>query len=436
MTSKLFASLTAAGLLAALPAQNCTDNQYRVYLVDSHGVVAPSTTNPVTGLVTYQFATEAVFLAFDPTLPSGTYYVHVTDPIGGGIDEVLSMNDPLDRFVSVTNNGGVITLSLPFTNGQNPPVFGLGLNGVGQSILVAPFRSSINEPCRFKAWYGDSWDLGNGPENPYLLRGGFDPVLNRCRVRSYENFTVGDGNGNDVFGSVFLDTDRDGVRDPGEAGVPGIQVRLGNGTTTLTQLTGNDGGYRFVDVAHGSWTVDLVLGSGSPYIATTVATRVVLVHGCADVAVADFGVAPGMLACNGHTIGFWRNNQGRALVLQLGVLATLPALNLVDASGQYVAPATTQAWASWLQGANATNMAYMLSAQLAAMHCNVLAGFVDPQAMVNGGSLGNLTIGNLMQQAIQSLGAHPYTPSDSPFRAAQEALKTALDRANNNLNWL
>ena len=86
MTSKIVASLTAASFLAALPAQNCTDNQFRLHLVNSQGIVAPSTTNPGTGEVTYHFATEAVYLAFDPALPTGTYYVHVTDPIGGGID--------------------------------------------------------------------------------------------------------------------------------------------------------------------------------------------------------------------------------------------------------------------------------------------------------------------------------------------------------------
>jgi len=422
--------LAAAASFAVLPAQNCTDNQYGLYLVNSQGVVAPTNAGE------YQFATDAVYLAFDPALPTGLYYVQVTDPVGNG-DEVLSTNDPQDRFVQVTNNAGVISLSLPLTNGNNPPVFGLGLNGIGQSILLQPFRSSLDEPCRFKAWFGDSPLLTPGYEtNPYLLEGGFDPVNNRCRVRSYASFNIGDGSGNDVFGLVFLDADHDGIHDAGETGVPGVEIHLTNGVTTLQQTTGNDGGYRFVDVAHGTWTVELVLGPNSPYNATTPSSRVVLVHDCADVGVADFGVAPRQLACNGHTIGFWRNNHGKALVTNLGILAVLPALHLVNASGQYVSPATVTAWATWLQGANATNMAYMLSAQLAAMYCNVAAGFVDSQCLVNGGSLGIVSIQSLMQQAILSLAAHPYTPSGSPFRAQQQALKNALDAANNNQNWL
>ncbi len=169
---------------------------------------------------------------------------------------------------------------------------------------------------------------------------------------------------------------------------------------------------------------------------TTATSFVVVVSGCGNIAVPDFGLAQPLVAANGHTIGFWRNVHGRALVSQYGILATLPALCLVGANGVYVAPATLNAWASYLQNANAVNMAYMLSAQLAAMHCNVIVGFVSPNAVIHDSVLGNITIANLMQQARASLCLYSYTPTGHPQRAAQEVLKTALDRANNNQNWL
>ncbi len=434
MNSAYVSLLAAVVIGASLPGQNCTDNQFRLYLVNSQGVEAPNVINPATGTYSYTFTTQEVFLAFAPTLPSGTYYVHVTDPIGGP-DEVLSTNDPLDRFVAVANNAGVITLSLPFTNGGTPPVFGLGLNGIGQSIRLAPFHSSLNEPCQFKAWYGDCWDLSNGPQNPYLLVGGFNSTLGQCCVRSYSDFHIGSGSGSDVCGVVFNDANGNGVRDAGEGGVGGLHVELGNGGTPQSATTAGNGSYCFLALAQGNYTVTLQLGTGSGYVVTTPASVAVVVNDCANHEV-NFGVRHPALACNGHTIGFWRNPNGLPLVSQYGILATLPGLCLVNASGQHVAPATLSSWAAWLQAANATNMAYMLSAQLAAMHCNVLVGFVNPNCVANGGTLGNITIANLMQQAITSLCAHPYTPSGSPFRAAQEALKTALDRANNNLNWL
>ncbi|MEO6598105.1 MAG: hypothetical protein ABIP94_25455 [Planctomycetota bacterium] len=114
----------------------------------------------------------------------------------------MSLNDPLDRFVTVANNAGVITLSLQFTNNQTQPVFGIGLNGVGQRLLLQPFRRSVYSGCNFKAWCGDKWDLSNGPNNPYLLDGGIHPVSGLCAVRSYTSFRIGDGTQVQAFGAA------------------------------------------------------------------------------------------------------------------------------------------------------------------------------------------------------------------------------------------
>ena len=140
--------------------------------------------------------------------------------------------------------------------------------------------------------------------------------------------------------------------------------------------------------------------------------------------------------CDGHTIGFWRNNHGRALVTQYGLLAQYSSLNLVNANGTPAAPfASLSAYASWLQRANATNMAYMLSAQLVGMYNNVAVGNVDMNCQIHHPTLGNTTIGQVMAAAVASLGSDPYTPSGHAQRAYQTALKDALDAANNNINW-
>jgi len=78
----------------------------------------------------------------------------------------------------------------------------------------------------------------------------------------------------------------------------------------------------------------------------------------------------------------------------------------------------------------------MLSAQLVAMWCSIAVGNVGGGALISDPVLGNVSIGSVVAQAIASLAAHPFTPSGSPFRAEQTALKNALDRANNNQNWL
>jgi len=42
----------------------------------------------------------------------------------------------------------------------------------------------------------------------------------------------------------------------------------------------------------------------------------------------------------------------------------------------------------------------------------------------------------LMTAANTELCAHPSTLSGSPFRAFQECMKTTLDQANNNINFV
>ena len=105
-------------------------------------------------------------------------------------------------------------------------------------------------------------------------------------------------------------------------------------------------------------------------------------------------------------------------------------------------PITKQQLKSWLLGANATNMAYMLSAQLAAMVLNVRHGFVSASALIyapgtlSANAAGFATVGDVISEANTELGLHGSTLSGSPYRAYQEALKNALDNANNNKTFV
>jgi hypothetical protein len=424
-TIKLLSLGAALALGSAAIAQSCVFNQFPLRFVDAQGALRPVGPDGAA-----QYAGEAVYIAFDPAMPTGSYYVHVT---GGSPAEVLSANDPMDRFVAVTNTGGVITLALPFTQNPDPTLFGVGLNGQGRSLRLGALSNSVTAPCQFKVFAGNTWDLQFGPTWPNIVRCN-DPFFPTPQIASFGSFRIGDGSGSDVLGSVFLDADRDGVRDAGEGPALNWQVRLV--TSTTSQLTATDvlGNYRFVDVPAGSYTVELVLQSGS--IATNTSTAAVAVLGCANAQIAAFGVAPAMLACDGHTIGYWRNRHGLMRVQQFGILQTLPALHLRGLLGAHVAPANLCLFDLYLTCANSINMAYMLSAQLVAMHCNVMVGFVDPQCVIRDPHLGNLTVAQLMQQAILSLSQHGLTLPGHPQRAAQQRLKNALDAANNNQNWL
>ncbi|MFT4511481.1 MAG: hypothetical protein ACI89X_002028 [Planctomycetota bacterium] len=88
----------------------------------------------------------------------------------------------------------------------------------------------------------------------------------------------------------------------------------------------------------------------------------------------------------------------------------LPALCIVNQCGQYVSPANICQYSRWMRRARSWNMAYMLSAQLVARHNNVLVGKVDANCVINDPCLGVMTIEQLIQQAIVSLCANPFTP--------------------------
>jgi hypothetical protein len=148
---------------------------------------------------------------------------------------------------------------------------------------------------------------------------------------------------------------------------------------------------------------------------------------------------------HGLTLGFWSNKNGQAL---FGVddLAAMVTLNLRNADGSAFDPASYAKFRTWLLNATATNMAYMLSAQLAAMKLNTLntPPGADPNAYIyapgttSGGTLGYATIAAVMAEADAILaGTSPVVILDgNPLRARAEAVKNALDRGNNNLNWV
>ena len=101
----------------------------------------------------------------------------------------------------------------------------------------------------------------------------------------------------------------------------------------------------------------------------------------------------------GLTLGFWSNRNGQRLETDADFTA-LNAMCLRNPNGTIRTFTGTlnqkkAALHDWLLGANATNMASMLSAQLAAMKLNVLHGNVSGTALVYAGSCGNTGVGGV-----------------------------------------
>jgi hypothetical protein len=237
----------------------------------------------------------------------------------------------------------------------------------------------------------------------------------------------------------FYDANANGEDDDGQV-VEGFKMVL-SGAASATQYTGSDGKTCFTELAAGDYTVTEVLPSG--WVATTATSQDVTL-GCPQT--VKFGnVCLG--AGGGKTLGFWSNKNGQNQMNDGGSaapeLAMLSGLCLRNADGTNFDPATYSAFRTWILNATAVNMAYMLSAQLAAMELNVEAGFVSGGSLVYAPGCGNTGVGNnfisisdLMTAANDALCADGYTPDGDPNRATQECLKNALDKANNNLNFV
>jgi len=262
-----------------------------------------------------------------------------------------------------------------------------------------------------------------------------------------------------IGGTKWYDLIQNGKLDPGEFPISGfridVYVTLPDGTNTVvTTYTGPDGkwsagpfpeGTQFKAcevLPLGNWTqTGPAPGSINPGGEATADASMCWVGkvGTQDVPGLDFfNVCQG--TPGGHTPGYWSNKNGFNTMNDGGTvepeLAMLRGLCLRNADGSDFDPTTYIQFRTWLLGGNAVNMAYMLSVHLAAMSLNVEAGFVSGDAIVSSPVLGFISIKDLLKAANDALCADGYTPSGDPNRACQEALKNALDAANNNQNFV
>lgn len=236
-----------------------------------------------------------------------------------------------------------------------------------------------------------------------------------------------------VSGMKFWDINGNGVKDTGEPGLSGWTINLA-GPTTGSQVTGAAGAFGFTSLVPGAYTLTETMKPG--WTQTKAPGPVTLAAG-QNITGQDFGNAC-FVSTNGKGIGYWTNKNGQAVITGSD-LSVLSGLNLVNAAGTHQTFTAKSALATWLLNATATNMAYMLSAQLAAVQLSVAHGTngnatvvatnLLPFAPITGLSpLGTISINNLIAAANASLGANPNTPAGNSARAYQEALKNALEK--------
>jgi hypothetical protein len=350
-------------------------------------------------------------------LPAGEYYVQVTEPDGTLLGTSLGTND--ETPVVVNASGEFIScyklMDIVRTAG-NPGPFPVAPDG---------FDNTSNPGGEYKVWVSRVSTFANDESKT-------------------DNFKVANNTSQPGTLKVlkYYDTDTSGTFNAGDVEIVNWEVKVGAQAsfpiTAETKLTPVS-----IVVDPGCYTAQE--GDATGWIHTTdkIDSKAVVAGGETTITFGNVCLGAG----GGLTLGFWSNKNGQALITATDLQHLRDDFCLRNADGSEFNPLTNASVRSFLLGANATNMSNMLSAQLIAMYLNVAHGFVNGNALIFAGSSpagcnvpvngnGFITVSALIADAKTELCAHGLVLSGNPERTCQEFKKNALDKANNNLNFV
>lgn len=339
-------------------------------------------------------------------LPDGSYYVRVTAPDG----------TPLGTSVGSSNDTPAVV-----EDGEFLECYQLTQILIRNSNGLPGFDDTTNDGGVYKVWISTSSDFAGG-------------------TNKTDNFKVEqDGGGEDPEAATlnvlkFYDANANGINDDGQL-IEGWQVNIANGISID----------RFTPVSiilePGTYTVTEYNSIVGNWLGTTDNPVVVTLEN-GDEELVEFGNLC-LGAGGGLTLGYWSNKNGGRTINNNTCLPGVLDLKLRKANGDLLGNVSLADFQKFLTSASATNMANMLSAQLAAMWLNVhCSGAVDENALIlapgtdSANDLGFATVGAVIDEANALLQGTGLILSGDALRPRAEALKNALDDANNNTNFV
>lgn len=237
----------------------------------------------------------------------------------------------------------------------------------------------------------------------------------------------------------YYDFNANGIKDAGEVllGWPFCLTAVTNPAFSPVQQTSSDGNcITFSNLGPGTYVV--TEGTATGFFGSTNSSTITIDH-CDQTVTVNFGNYC-TVPSGGLTLGFWSNKNGNKIItgnsagngttLLPAVVTLLNSCQLRNANGTvHTFTNNYSLFRTWLLGGTATNMAYMLSVQLAALKLDVNYGYVDGNAFdLCQGS----TVNALIQTACDQLAMDGNTVSGNPTRTVQEMLKNCIDAINNN----
>ncbi|MFN8265452.1 MAG: T9SS type A sorting domain-containing protein [Chitinophagaceae bacterium] len=314
------------------------------------------------------------------------------------------------------------------------------------NVTSGMWEGTFNLPAgswEYKVVINDSWGENYGM---YGVPGGANIPLELCtpaRITFIYDHTTHlvtlKAESTGICITKFYDANVNGVVDYGEALMQGVAFTLG-GDATAEQYTDVNGSTTFGNLVPGNYTVTETVPSG--YYTTTPVSKNIELNTPVQMQVGNVCLGAG----GGHGIGFWMSKNGQQVINDNGgpesELMDLRFMYLRNADGSDFDPWTYAELKEWMKNGNATNMAYMLSVQMAAMYLNLEAGYVNWGAIVYTPQCGSLGEGQfsyvwyLYYQTYYNLWFNSLTTAGNPERMYQEALKNAFDKANNNMSFV
>jgi hypothetical protein len=350
-------------------------------------------------------------------LPEGEYYVQVTEPDGTLLGTSLGTNDETPVVVNASGEFVVCYKLIDIVRtASNPGPFPVAPDG---------FDNTSNPGGEYKVWVSRVNTFANDESKTDNFK-----VVNNPPPTGTLNVLK------------YYDTDTSGTFNAGDVEIVGWEVKVGAQAsfpiTAETKLTPVS-----IIVDPGCYTAQEGDATGWIHTTAKIASAAVSSGGEATISFGNVCLGAG----GGLTLGFWSNKNGQALITATDLQHLRDDFCLRNADGSEFNPTTNAQVRTFLLGANATNMSNMLSAQLIAMYLNTAHGFVNGGALIFAGSnpsgcnvpvngAGFITVNALIADAAAELCAHGLVLAGNPERACQEFKKNALDKANNNLNFV
>ena len=347
-------------------------------------------------------------------LPDGSYYVQVTAP---------------DGTLLGTSVGSGNATPVHVTAGSFDTCYQLWSILIKASDSSQGYDDTTNPGGEYKVWVStvSTFDNDQTKTDNFKVKSEStecDPSTETCGPPPQSTLNV----------IKFYDANANGINDDGQL-ITGWNINIHDGmnineTTPVSVVVDPD---------------DYVVTEGTPiqsnwsHTTTNPVNVTVVDGGTANVEFGNLCVGAG----GGLTLGFWSNKNGAKVITgPPSLLAGVLALSLRNANGSLLGSVSLANFQKFLLNANAVNMANMLSAQLAAMYLNVASGGVSGSSLIyapgttSANALGYATVSSILAEANASLIANGYTVASGATRTYQEALKNALDKANNNLNFV